>query len=382
MKNVFSTILVIFIIGFVSCSKPKADDPIITPPVDTTPVVTPVVTRPKTIADYNKVSDGLKDYFKGTDYFYIGGAIEPASVDNPTEVTFMKRHLSSLTCENVMKWSNTEPTQGNFTFASADKIVAFAQANGIKVRGHCLVWHNQVPSWVFVDGANAVTKDVLLERMRAHITAVVNHFKGKVYAWDVVNEAIDDGGSTYKSTNWYNICGEDFIIEAFKAARLADPDVKLFYNDYSETNPTKRDKIYGLLQKLKSQNLVDGVGMQGHWNVDAPSNADITAAFDKYSSLGIDIHVTELDVSVYPNNSDPQVAYTSDTEQKLTTAYSRYFTLFRQYKDKIGCVTFWGLADNHTWLTTFPVTSGRTNYPFLFDTQYVPKQAYFKVIDF
>ncbi|MDX8339601.1 endo-1,4-beta-xylanase [Draconibacterium sp. IB214405] len=338
-------------------------------------------TRPTNIAEYNASDEGLKDYYLPEEYFQIGAAIEPSAITNSYDVKLLKRHINSLTAENVMKWSTLQATEGNFNYTQADKIVAFAQANGMKVRGHTLCWHNQVPSWVFRDGSQEASKELVLERLRTHITNVVTHFKGKVYVWDVVNEAIDDGGSQYKNTDWYRICGEDYIFEAFKAARQADPDAKLFYNDYSATSPNKRDKIYTLLSKLHTQNLVDGIGMQGHWNIDAPSSNNITSAFDKYAYLDLEIQITELDVSVYTSDANAESEYTSDIASQQKSAYNRYFSLFRDYKDNITSITFWGVCDNHTWLDNFPVNN-RKNYPFLFDINYDPKPAYFSVIDF
>ena len=224
-------------------------------------------------------------------------------------------------------------------------------------------------------------KSLFCSGLRTHITTVVNHFKGKVYAWDVVNEAIDDGGSVYRASKWYTICGEDYIFEAFKAARAADPDAILFYNDYTAIDPTKRDKIYDLLVKLKAQDLVDGMGLQGHWNISYPADYLINDAFNKYKSLGLEIQITEMDVSVYTSNSSPESAYTDEIAQQQTTAFGRYFLAFRNFKDAITGVTFWGLADDYTWLDNFPV-AGRKNYPLLFNVNYKPKQAYFEVINF
>lgn len=376
MMNSYKQLLfLLFLLIFISCSK-KNDD--IIPEQEEEKEEN---TRPKNLAEYNATSEGLKDYYIPGQFFYIGAAIEPSATTNASDVELMKRHFNSLTAENAMKWSELQPAEGNFNFTQADKIIGFAQANGMKVRGHTLCWHNQVPDWVFKDGSQEASKELVLERLRTHITTVMEHFKGKVYVWDVVNEAIDDGGSHYKNTNWYRICGEDYIFEAFKTARKVDPEAKLFYNDYSATTAAKRDKIYALLGKLKNQNLVDGIGMQGHWNIETPSSSHITTAFDLYKSLGIEIQITELDVSVYLSNSDVQSDYTTEMAAKQANAYKRFFKLFRDYKNDITSVTFWGLADNHTWLDNFPV-SNRKNYPFLFDTSYNPKSAYFSVIDF
>jgi endo-1,4-beta-xylanase len=361
-------ILFLLVAGIFSCKKGNS------PPYDPTQ-------KPKNISEYNQTTDGLKDYYTSQGYFNMGVAIPASFTDNPSRISLIKRHFNSITAENDMKWSNLQPTEGNFTFSNADKIVAFAQANGLKVRGHTLCWHNQVPDWIFRDGSATASKELVLQRLRTHINTVMTHFKGKVYCWDVVNEAIDDGGSVYRNSQWYSICGEDFIIEAFKAARAADPDAILFYNDYSSIDPVKRDKIYSLLQKLKAQNIVDGMGMQGHWNINYPSTTLIYDAINKYKSLGIQIQITELDVSVYTSNSEPQAVYNDIIAGKLSDAYGRYFEAFRSFKDVITGVTFWGLADDNTWLNNFPV-AGRKNYPLLFDLNLAPKKAYFTVIDF
>lgn len=371
MNVIRYTLLLAVILSFFSCSKDDPDDDP-EPPVPNQ--------RPANLEEYNATTDGLKDYYTKDGYFEIGVAIEPSFVDNPAQVALMKRHFSSITAENAMKWSSVQPTEGNFTFANADKIVNFAQANGMKVRGHTLCWHQQVPDWIFRHNGVAASKELVLERLRTHITTVMTRYKGKVYAWDVVNEAIDDGGSVYRNSSWYNICGEDFIFEAFRAARAADPAAKLFYNDYNATQTIKRDKIYALLQKLVAEGLVDGMGLQGHWSMDYPGNNLITNAIDLYRSLGIDLHITEMDVSIYAG-SEAQTAYTAEIAQKQAAAYSRYFSLLRNNKNFISNVTFWGLADNHTWLDNHPV-SGRKNYPLLFDTALKPKSAYFEVIKF
>jgi endo-1,4-beta-xylanase len=370
MKNFSYTLLGMLYICITACSKSKSDLPVNTEK-----------TRPANLAQYNLVTEGLKNYYTPVEYFNLGTAIKPATLDNPDEVRLIKRHFNSLTAENVMKWSTLQPTEGTFRFDDADKIVAFAQANNMQVRGHTLCWHNQVPDWIFKDGTATASKELVLQRLRTHITTVMTRYKGKIGAWDVVNEAIDDGINTYRGSKWYAICGEDYITEAFRAARAADPSATLFYNDYSETYPTKRDKIYSLLNKLKGLNLIDGMGMQGHWNINAPTTLLITDAIDKYKSLGIEIQITEFDVSVYPSDSDPQSDYSADLAQKQSIACGRYFTIFRSYKNIITNITFWGLADNYSWLDNFPVP-GRKNYPFLFDGNYNPKQAYFTVINF
>ncbi len=367
-RKVFLHLLLsLSLIGVTACNKDE-------PPVEKSELQ-------KKIDEYHLGDEGLKDFYTPDEYFYMGVAIPTSFIDNQKKVTLIRRHFNSVTAENDMKWSNLQPTEGTFTFTNADKIVSFAQSNGMKVRGHCLCWHNQVPAWIFKDGQATASAELVLQRLRTHITTVMTHFKGKVYAWDVVNEAIDDGTAMYRVSQWYTICGEDYILEAFRAARAADPDAKLFYNDYTAIDPVKRDKIHSLLVKLKEEDLVDGIGLQGHWNISYPSNILINDALNKYKLLGLEIQITEMDVSVYTSNSDPQSAYNDNLAQKQSIEYSRYFNAFRTFKDAITGVTFWGLADDYTWLDNFPV-AGRKNYPLLFDVNLDPKPAYFEVIDF
>lgn len=365
MKNLIYTLLLSFIVfGCDLVDNSDPGDPPIEPPAGNS--------RPKNLDEYNKTTDGLKTYFSDDGYFDIGVAIEPQSTTKDKEIDLMKRHFNSITAENAMKWSSLQPTEGNFNWTNADKIVSFARSNNMKVRGHTLCWHQQVPNWIFVENGETASKEKVLERLRTHITTVVTHFKGDVYAWDVVNEAIDDGGG-YRNSKWYQICGEDYIFEAFRAAREADPDAKLFYNDYNATSPLKRGKIVQLLIKLQEQGLVDGMGLQGHWGLDDPYISKIKDAFNAYSGLGLELQITELDIST---GSAKQ--YTSEVELKQRSAYRRYFEQFRDYKDVITGITFWGLTDGHSWKNQ----PGDPDFPLLFDENYNPKGPYFDVIDF
>ncbi len=337
--------------------------------------------RPLNLNDYRLTTDGLKDYFVKDNIFDIGVAIEPSALDNPLSVELIKRHFNTITAENAMKWDAMQPTEGNFRWTNADRIVDFALANGMKVRGHTLIWHNQTPSWVFQSGGVAVSREVLLHRLRNHVNTVVSRYRGKVYAWDVVNEVIDDGSGFYRGSPWFNILGEDFIFEAFRAARAADPNAKLFYNDYRETDPTKREKIFQLISRLKAQGLIDGMGMQGHYNIDWPSTDHLTDAINRYASLGLEIHITELDVSIYTSQSAPTQAFTNEIALRQRATYARFFGVFRRHKSSITNVTFWGVHDGGSWLNNWPV-AGRTDHPLLFDRNHNPKEAYFGVINF
>jgi endo-1,4-beta-xylanase len=337
--------------------------------------------------------------------FPIGAAVDANSYT--THAAVLTKHFNSVTAENEMKFDALQPTEGTFTYTAADRIVSFAQTNNMRVRGHALVWHRQTPAWVFSNGSGGqVSRDVLLARMRSHITNVMDHFRGKVYAWDVVNEAMmEDGGyRTGDETNadqrssWHQILGESYIAEAFRAAHDADPNVKLFYNDYYDHIAAKRDGIYDMLKGLLDSGVVvHGVGIQAHLSI-APSMDmnhqgyhqtvdNIEAAIEKYSSLGLEVQITEMDVSLYI----PGVTYTSDTFYTAATftdalktqqaeRYRAFFELFRAHRNVITGVTLWGIADDNTWLSEF--SSGRTDFPLLFDTNHQPKRAFSAVVGF
>ncbi len=344
-------------------------------------------------------------YQKYANLFPIGAAVDSNSY--MTHAPVLTKHFNSITCENEMKFDALEPTEGNFTYTAADRIVSFAQTNNMRVRGHALVWHRQTPAWVFSNGSGGTaSRDQLLSRMRTHITNVMRHFQGKVYAWDVVNEAMMNEGQ-YRTGNetaedqrssWYAILGESYIAEAFRAAAAADSNAKLFYNDYYDHIAAKRDGIYNMLKGLLDSGVtVHGVGIQAHLSI-APSMdmnhqgyyqtvANIEAAIEKYASLGLDVQITEMDVSLYI----PGVTYTTDTYYTAATfteavkiqqaeRFRAFFDMFRAHADDLTGVTLWGVADDNTWLSE--LSSMRTDFPLLFDTNHEPKKAFWAVVDF
>lgn len=326
---------------------------------------------------------GLKDFYK--DYFAIGVAVSPNSLLG-AQGEMIKKHFNSLTPENVMKPALIHPAENTYSWESADKIVDFAQANGMKVRGHTLTWHSQTGAWMFLDDkGNQATKEVVLARQKEHITQVVSRYKGKVYAWDVLNEAIQDGNDTskiFRETNWYKICGEEFISKIYQWAHEADPNCVLFYNDYNTENPVKRDKIYNMLKKeLANGTPINGVGLQGHWKTNDPTEQNLRDAIAKFSSLGLKVQITELDMTIYEGRADTtNVGFTPEREKKQMDQYKMVFKVFRENKDKITGVTFWNISDRGSWLDQR--TPGRKAYPLLFDTNLRPKKAYWEVAKF
>jgi len=333
-------------------------------------------------------ASGLKDYYRS--YFPIGVAVSPRSILGQDSALII-REFNSLTPENAMKMGPIHPEEGHYNWKDADAIVNFAQVHGMRVRGHNLCWHEQTPAWLFTDkDGRQVTKEVLLQRLKEHITAVVSRYKGKIYAWDVVNEAIDDDSAKFlRESPWYRICGDQFIAKAFEYAHQADPSAQLFYNDYNTERPEKRERVYKLLKQLVAAGVpVTGVGLQAHWSIYEPSEKELKAAIDRFASLGIKVQITELDVSIYPWEKNMRTkrpgesdSFTAELEQKQLEQYRKIFAIFRSYKDVITGVTFWNVSDRHTWLDNYPVP-GRKNYPLLFDTELQPKKAYRAVTDF
>jgi endo-1,4-beta-xylanase len=276
-----------------------------------------------------------------------------------------------------------------FNWASAEKIVEFAKANNMKMRGHTLVWHSQTPAAFFTDDkGNQLTKEQLYDRMKIYITAVMNHYKDVTFCWDVVNEAISDNeGEIYRTDSpWYKICGKDYIAQAFKIAKNVNPNITLVYNDYNLVNPAKRERFLVVLKDLMDAKApIDAIGLQAHWSNDITAEM-IQTLIDKITSYGLKVMITELDVTTYTsyhgdgakNQVKETQPYTPEVADRLADSYKRFFEVLHKNAGKITSVTFWGLDDSRTWLNGFPIR-GRTDYPMLFDREMKPKKAYYAV---
>lgn len=330
----------------------------------------------------------------------VGAAIDNWTLRNDQNMALFSRHFNSATCENSMKPIETERTQGVLTFDTPDRVVDFVLGNkGAVMRGHCLIWHSQCPDWLTEDSTQ------VFKRMKEHIFAVMNHYKGKVYCYDVVNEAIDDGRGFLRNSQWLRVAGEHFIDSAFVYAHEADPDALLFYNDYGLNNPAKREKCYQLVKGMLERGIpIHGIGMQGHYNVNMDYNT-VDESLTRFEELGVLIQFTELDIAGggpdrrrqrQQQGQQDQMAgfggYSGDgglaapeltEEQKarqdslVTEAYKKFFAVVKKHKKSIHTITFWGLADNYSWLNS----RSRQNAPFLFDGDYKAKKAYFAVRD-
>jgi|WetSurMetagenome_2_1015567.scaffolds.fasta_scaffold31946_3 endo-1,4-beta-xylanase len=342
---------------------------------------------------------GLKDAFK--DKFLIGVALNAFQIrgEDSLALEFAAQHFNSITAENEMKWERIHPQPNVYSFGIADSIVDFGMKNGMFIIGHCLVWHSQVPQWVFTDSlGKPLTRDALLQRLKDHIFAVVGRYKGRVKGWDVVNEAIGDDGTMRKS-KWLEIIGEDYVQKAFEYAQEADPNAELYYNDYNIELKEKRAGVIKLIRSLQEKGVkVDAIGIQGHWHLDKPDLKEVDESFAAYDSLGCKVMITEFEVSVVPEPEGiigADIAQRADyqeqmnpykdslpdsVQQLLATRYEDFFNLFLKNSSKITRVTFWGLHDGYSWKNNWPIF-GRKNYPLLFDRNYMPKPAYDSVLE-
>ncbi len=341
----------------------------------------------------------LKEVFK--DDFYIGTALTGNEIlgKEPKIMQFVTDQFNAITSENAMKWDSIHPKQNEYTFTQADSFVAFGLRNHMFIVGHTLLWHQQIPKWIFEDNmGKQVSRDTLLKRLHNHIFTVVGRYKGKVNGWDVVNEALEENGELRKS-KWLEIIGDDYIEKAFEYAHEADPNALLFYNDFNNEMPAKRLGTIKIIKDLQSKGIrIDGVGIQAHWHLDFPSTDVIDSSIREFSALGVKVMFTEFDINVLPRPDNYSGAEVSDQftmnkkynpypnslpdsmQKKLATRYADIFKVFLKYKVDVSRVTFWGIYDKQSWLNDWPI-KGRTNYPLLFDRNCKPKPAFYSIIE-
>ncbi len=369
----------------------------------------------------------LKDAYKND--FYVGVAINrtiatatAVRADNVNrrreqvdkDIALVKEQFNQVSPENDLKWALIQPREGadGFNFAPADAYVGFGLSNQMYIVGHTLVWHSQTPNWVFAgtnpppEGANVpgtnttggrrfggfgyngprASREELLQRMHDHIAAVVGRYKGKIKVWDVVNEAVADNGTNLlRNSLWLQIIGPDFIAKAFEYAHEADPDAILRYNDYGLESPGKRHKLITLIKSLQAEQVpVMAIGSQTHVSVSSPSFEAEDQSLTELETLGLPIHITELDVNgaqagqrntgadVANNSGTTQGGLVDDASQRLSDQYANLFKAFLKHKSSVKVVTFWGVNDSVSWRA-----NGR---PLLFDGNDQPKPAFDAVI--
>ncbi len=330
-------------------------------------------------------------------WFSIGVGLSDRIPERPADWSLLTTQFGVVTPENCLKPDPVQVTEGQFDFARADAFVDFASSNRLQIVGHCLVWakDDRTPAWFFRDGTNTAGRDLLLARMKAHIETVVGRYRGRIAAWDVVNEALDDGTNFLRTSGWTAACGEEFIAKAFAFAHAADPQALLIYNDYNDELPAKRAKLIRLVRALREQRVpLHAVGLQGHYELDRLPLADLEATFVALRELGVKVVVSELDLDVIPRGRwwadggkhraelakfDPyRDGCPPEVLQRQAEQYAQLFRLFRRYAEVIARVSFWDLHDGQSWLNGFPWR--RVNYPLLFDRAGKPKPAFAAVI--
>ena len=347
----------------------------------------------------------VKDHFK--DDFLIGAAIPVRHIngEDPKADSIVSLHFNSIVAENCMKNEVLQPREGEFFWDDADRFVQYGEDRDMAIIGHTLIWHSQLAPWFTVDkDGNDVSPEVLKQRMKDHIYAVVGRYKGRVKGWDVVNEAIEDDGS-YRKSPFYRILGEEYIPLAFQYAHEADPEAELYINDYSMFNPRKREAYVRIVNDLKKQGLrIDGIGMQSHIGMDYPALDEYEKSIVDFSGTGCNVMITELDMSALPTvqmSADVgSMAKMSPEERKeamkkfdvypdgLPEEVSKQWNdrmaqvvaLYKKHADKISRVTWWGTTDGMSWKNGFPIP-GRTDYPLLFDRNYNLKPFMVEIIE-
>lgn len=293
----------------------------------------------------------------------------------------LARQFSSLVAENAMKPLRIHPQEDRYVFGPADALVAFAEQHGLAVRGHTLLWGSHTPDWFWqAADSQPATREQVLQRLKQHIATVVGHYRGRVYAWDVVNEAIDPNQSScLHDDRWMQVVGPDYLAVAFRAAHAADPKARLFINDFNTQEPAKRDCLARVVKGLLAEGVpVQGIGHQTHISLYWPSLAAIDQSLTTFARLGLENQITELDMSLYQHHDyqPPQ-----PLAQRLNLQAEPYRDLMALVlaHPEVTAVTWWGVADDHSWLNHQPGAPG-DDQPLLFDRQQRPKPAYWAVL--
>lgn len=343
-----------------------------------------------------------------SDAFKIGAALNPWVVNGRDSLAqkIVIEQCNTITAENVMKAGPINPEPGVYNFGPADDFVNFGKEHDMFIVAHTLIWHNQTPEWFFKDQEGKPrTPGEVAERLREHIEVIAGRYAGKVDAWDVLNEVIDNDGS-YRPTTWVNGIGsgDELARLSFKYASEYSPNTELYYNDFNAWRPDKRDGIARMVRMLQKEGIrIDGIGIQAHWGLNFPKNEYIEAAIDTFAALGVKVMITELDIDVLPLTKEGQVIGRSlqepqfqleefeefldpykdglpeEVQKQLADRYEEIFRIFYDKRDKIDRVTLWGVHDAFTWKNGYPIPR-RTNYPLLFDRERKPKPAFDAVL--
>jgi endo-1,4-beta-xylanase len=361
---------VALILGMIACTRrvsplpPTAAEPLAK--LATTTTGTPAARPSPTLDDTSTEPTGLRELAEARG-LAIGAAVQVSALGDEAYASLLAREFNLVVPETAMSFKSTRPDRSQFDFSLGDQVVAFAQVHHMAVRGQVLVWDHQLPDWV-VEG-NFSRKE-WLAILKEHIQTTVNHYRGKVVAWDVVNEAIDDNG-LLRDTIWLRNIGPEYIALAFRWAHEADPDVLLFYNDHlGESLNRKSQAIYALASGLLQAGVpIDGIGMQMHtWLEGPPASDELAANMQRLADLGLRVQITEMDVRT-------QFHPSTDEAEKLDLQADMYRRVIETCLAAPNCDTFitWGLTDRYSWIPGF---SGKPDIPLLFDVQGKPKPAY------
>lgn len=324
----------------------------------------------------------------------VGCAVATQDLRDPKLVALITNQFSCITPEYEFMPEKLVDNSGGFHFETADRVVQFAEAHHQPILGHMLVWHFVTRDWLFQspDG-KPLPREQAVANLKKYITGVVSHYRGRIKAWDVVNEAISDNQGEYlRSTPALRAIGEDYIELAFAFAHDADPNVELYYNDYNIEQPDKLQKTLKLVRSLQARGVrLDAVGIQGHWLINWPPTDMIGKGIESLAATGVKVMITELDVDLLPRNvsganmalqekgANPYAnGLPTEVQAALAKRYGEIVSEIVRHQS-VTIIGFWGTHDGRSWLNDFPV-KGRTNYPLLFDRQFQPKPAFDTVI--
>jgi len=357
---------------------------------------------------------GLKDLYANN--FLIGAMVPQRKflVPEQSYLNIVQRDFNSIVTQNTFKWANVHPSDDEWNWVYTDRFVDFGEKNSLHMVGHPLVGGSQLPDGLFLETPEKlIGREMAIAKMDNHIATLVDRYKGRIHAWDVVNEAFSDDKPGWANTIWHNIIGPDYVARAFAVAREADPEATLIYNDYNLWDPLKRDFAVSTIRDFKASGVpLDAIGMQGHFSLTGPDLIEVEKSIEAFAAEGVRIHFTEVEVDVFADiapvevdglaevnepaefegsinkqpEEEPEVdasnldPYRDGLPEKLSVAlqarYRDIFSLLLKHADKIDRVALWGVTDDDSWKNDFPI-EGRTNYPLLFGRDNQPKPAYF-----
>lgn len=331
-------------------------------------------------------------------YFDVGVALSSKDLASEESKKLAVNGFSSWTHEFAMKWSQVEVKPGQYNFEVVDEFVKLGVENNKKIIGHTLVWYKANPTWLAEEPNHRRNREYYLQKLRTHISTLVGRYKGKIYGWDVVNEAFTYDGN-YRNNIWYREIGEDYIQKSFEFAHAADPNAKLFYNDFGLVNLEKQDAVFKAIKALKKKGVpIHGIGIQGHYSLSFPDLSKLDHAIKRFSLLDLDVMITELDISVLPHPGPEEkgeeenfdeakmlqlnpysVELPVDVEKKFDERYQNIFCVLLRNHKHVDRVTFWGLSDSRSWRNDWPIQD-RVDYPLLFDRNMKKKAVFDKLV--